>query len=105
VGGRQKTFLIMERPQIRVRRKIGRRAEPKEKKIREIELNEDKIKEIKETVRKMKCITPAEISIKFDLRLSIVKDLLEEMEKAGEIIRISKNRRTIIYKPSVKQET
>ena len=58
------------------------------------EINDSLIDEI----RKMKVITPFATSSRFGLRISIAKDLLEELERKKIIELVSRSRKTKVYK-------
>ena len=50
-------------------------------------------------LKKMKVITPYSIASRFDLRLSVARDFLEELERKGMIKFVSRSRNIHIYKP------
>ena len=58
------------------------------------EIKDDLINEIK----KMKVVTPFAVASKFDLRISVAKDLLEEHERKKIIELVSRSRKTKVYK-------
>ena len=58
------------------------------------EIKDDLIDEI----RKMKVLTPFAVASKFDLRISVAKDLLEELERKKIIELVSRSRKTKVYK-------
>ena len=58
------------------------------------EIKDDLIDEI----RKMKVVTPFAVASKFDLRISVAKDLLEELERKKIIELVSRSRKTKVYK-------
>jgi len=102
MGGRKKLSQTqMERLQARRQREQERRVRSQsmmsEKKTTSVlipEINDSLIDEI----RKMKVITPFAISSKFGLRISIAKDLLEELERKKIIELVSRSRKTKVYK-------
>lgn len=51
-------------------------------------------------VQKMRVLTPYTVASKFNLRLSVAKDLLEELHKQGVITFVSSGRHLKIYKPA-----
>jgi small subunit ribosomal protein S25e len=51
-------------------------------------------------LKKMKVITPYSVASRFDLRLSVARDLLRELEHKGMITFVSKSRNLRIYKPA-----
>jgi len=53
---------------------------------------------LKDSIPKMKVITPNEIAMKNDIRISSVKKLLKDLEKEGKIELISSASRIKIYK-------
>jgi len=50
-------------------------------------------------LKKMKVLTPYSVASRFDLRLSIARDFLKELERQGMIEFVSKSRNLKIYKP------
>lgn len=50
-------------------------------------------------LKKMKVITPYAVASRFDLRLSVARDFLKELEHQGVVEFISKSRNIKIYKP------
>lgn len=50
-------------------------------------------------LKKMKVITPYSIASRFDVRLSVARGFLKELERKGMIEFISKSRNLKIYKP------
>lgn len=58
--------------------------------------NKNVIKEIK----RMKVLTPYTVASRFDLRLSVAKDFLEELHQRGVITYVSGGRNIKIYKPA-----
>jgi len=51
-------------------------------------------------IQKMKVLTPYTVASKFNLRLSIAKDFLEELHRQGVITFVSSGRHLKIYKPA-----
>jgi len=51
-------------------------------------------------LKKMKVITPYSVASRFDLRLSVARDFLRELEHKGMITFVSKSRNLRIYKPA-----
>ncbi|MDH5448245.1 MAG: hypothetical protein OEY24_02410 [Candidatus Bathyarchaeota archaeon] len=50
-------------------------------------------------LKKMKVITPYSVASRFDVRLSVARGFLNELERKGMIEFISKSRNLKIYKP------
>ncbi|RLI20791.1 hypothetical protein DRO54_05360 [Candidatus Bathyarchaeota archaeon] len=100
MGGKKKLSLTqMERLQARRERERRARSQSvmSEKKTTNVlmpEINDNLINEI----RKMKVITPFAVASKFDLRISVAKDLLEELERKKIIELVSRSRKTRVYK-------
>jgi small subunit ribosomal protein S25e len=51
-------------------------------------------------IKKMKTLTPFAVASRFNLRLSVAKDLLEELEQKGVIQFVSRSRNLKIYRPA-----
>jgi len=51
-------------------------------------------------LKKMKVITPYSVASRFDLRLSVARDFLRELERKGMVTFVSKSRNLRIYKPA-----
>jgi small subunit ribosomal protein S25e len=51
-------------------------------------------------IQKMKVLTPYTVATRFNLRLSVAKELLKELHKKNKISFISSGRNIRIYKPS-----
>ncbi len=51
-------------------------------------------------IKRLKVITPSVIAARFNLRLSIAKNLLKEMERQGLIEFVSKSSTLRIYRPT-----
>lgn len=58
--------------------------------------DENVIKEI----RRMKVLTPYTLASRFNLRLSVAKDFLEELSRRGIITLVASSRYVKIYKPA-----
>lgn len=50
-------------------------------------------------LKKMKVITPYSVASRFDMRISIARDFLRELEQKGMVKFVSKSRNLRIYKP------
>lgn len=50
-------------------------------------------------VKKMKAVTPYAIASRFNLRLSVARDMLEELTRRGVLDYVSGNKNLKIYKP------
>jgi small subunit ribosomal protein S25e len=50
-------------------------------------------------IKKLKVLTPYMVATRFNLRISIAKDFLEELEKKGALQLVSRDRNVRVYKP------
>lgn len=57
-------------------------------------------KNVMKEIKRMKVLTPYTISSRFDLRLSVAKDFLEELHQRGVVTYVSGGRNIKIYKPT-----
>jgi small subunit ribosomal protein S25e len=103
MGGKKKLSLKqIERMQ--ARRGEKKEAKPsgssfeREKKSGGIFLPNPRSEDVLNEIKKMKTITPFSVASRFDLRLSVAKDLLEELERKGVILFVSRSRNLKIYK-------
>ncbi|MEM2110781.1 MAG: hypothetical protein QXX08_02760 [Candidatus Bathyarchaeia archaeon] len=107
MGGKKKlTLKQMEKAQARAdsktegKSKQRETAAQKEKKSTRIippSLNDEKL--IKE-LQKIKVLTPYTVASRLDLRLSVAKDFLEELQRRGVVTEVSSGRNIKIYTPS-----
>ena len=98
MGGKKKLSLS-QMEKLRARRERERRTAlaAREKKSSSIfvpEVNDEVLNELK----KMKVLTPYNVASRFDLRVSVAKDFLEELHKKGLIEFVSKSRKIKVYK-------
>ena len=98
MGGKKKLSLSqMEKLQARRERERRAALAAREKKSSSIfmpEVNDEVLNELK----KMKVLTPYNVASRFDLRVSVAKDFLEELHKKGLIEFVSKGRKIKVYK-------
>lgn len=104
MGGKKKLALRqMEKMQVKKReRKEGRsgRSTATEKKGAGIVPPDARSKKVISELKRMKVLTPCMVASRFDLRLSVAKDFLEELERRGIIEYVSGGENLKIYKPS-----
>ncbi len=99
MGGRKKLSLTqMERQQMRQRAASRRGAEVREKRIGSIFGPDIRDEAFLEELRKMKVITPYAIASRYNLRLSVAKQMLRELERRGFLELIAASRYTRIYR-------
>ncbi|MGQ9460857.1 MAG: hypothetical protein ACUVRA_06475 [Candidatus Bathyarchaeaceae archaeon] len=104
MGGKKKlTMKQMERMQARKdqekERKERRLASAAEKKSIGIIPPDPKSEKIIGELKKLKALTPYTVATRFDLRLSVAKDFLEDLERRGIVEYVSGSKNLKIYKP------
>jgi small subunit ribosomal protein S25e len=103
MGGKKKlTLKQMERnveKKDEKEKKGGKGGGPAEKKAPGIILPDLKSEKIIGEVKKMKAITPYAIASRFNLRLSVARDVLDELAQKGTIEYVSGSKYLKIYKP------
>jgi len=103
MGGKKKLSLKqMERMQQRKDKREGEKqrkasAAAEKKSTRIIAPQSDDENIIKE-IKRMKVLTPYAVASRFDLRLSVAKDFLEELHQRGVVSYVSGGRNIKIYK-------
>ena len=104
MGGKKKlTIKQMARTQERKERerKERRLASATDKKSIGIVMPDLKSGKVIGELKKMKALTPYTVATRFDLRLSVAKDFLEELERRGIVEYVSGSKNLKIYKPLV----
>jgi len=105
MGGKKKlTFKQMERTQAKKdqeRERKGRKTggSTPEKKSIGIIPPDLKSEKVIDELKKMKALTPYAVATRFDIRLSVAKDFLEELERRGVVEYVSGSKNLKIYKP------
>jgi len=106
MGGKKKLSLKqMEKTQVRKGREEGQRKERKssgpttEKKSLGITPPDLKSEKVLGELKTMKVLTPYAVASRFDVRLSVAKDLLEELERRRIVEYVSGSKNLKIYKP------
>ena len=104
MGGKKKTSLKkIERVQARKgegkETKSGGSPSKRERKTAGIILPNPRSEKIINEIKKMKTLTPFAVASRFNLRLSVAKDLLEQLEQKGVIQFVSRSRNLKIYTP------
>jgi len=103
MGGKKKLTLKQmakmqeRRDQERKERKLG--GPTSEKKSIGIILPDLKSEKVIGELKKMRALTPYTVASRFDLRLSVARDMLEELNRRGIIEYISGSKNLKIYKP------
>jgi len=71
-----------------------------EKKAAGIVSPDPRNKKVVDQLKKMRVLTPYTVATRLDLRLSVARDLLENLEKQGVVEFVSGSKNLKIYKPS-----
>jgi len=71
-----------------------------EKKVAGITPPDIRSEKVLSELKKMKVLTPYTVASRFDLRLSVARDMLDELQQRGVIQFVSGSRSTKIYKPA-----
>ena len=108
MGGGKKRLTLKQmaraqtrKDQQRKERKSGRT--PTEKKSLGMTLPDINSKKVMGELKTMKALTPYTVASRFDLRLSVAKNFLEELERRRIIEYVSGSKNLKIYKPCVSQ--
>jgi len=102
MGGKKKlTLKQMERMQEKKdeKEKGGKGGGLPEKKAPGIVPPDPKSEKIVGEIKKMKALTPYTVATRFNLRLSVAKDLLDELAQRGVVQYVSGGKSLKIYKP------
>jgi len=104
MGGKKKlTLKQMERMQEKKdekEKKGGKSGGFSEKKGAGIVPPDPKSEKVIGEIKKMKALTPYTVATRFNLRLSVAKDLLDELAQRGVIQYVSGGKSLKIYKPA-----
>jgi len=105
MGGGKKKLTIKQMQRIQARRdqerrerKSSRSAAEKKKGIGIIP-PDFKSEKVIDELKKMRALTPYAVASRFDLRLSVAKDFLEELERRKIVEYVSGSKNLKIYKP------
>lgn len=104
MGGGKKRLTLRQMQRVQARKDRERRERrlsklSSEKKSIGIILPDFKSEKIIGEVKKMRVLTPYAVATRFDLRLSVAKDFLEELERRGIVEYVSGSKNLKIYKP------
>ena len=101
--GGKKGLTLKQMERMRARRQERKESTPQrftEKKTAGIFSPDYRSQKVLGELKKMKVLTPYTVASRFDLRLSVAKDFLKELEKRGVIEYVSGSANLKIYKPS-----
>ena len=105
MGGGKKKLTIKQMARIEARKDREKRerrlASATDKKSIGIIPPDLKSKRVIGELKKMKALTPYSVATRFNLRLSVAKDFLEELERRGMVEYVSGSKNLKIYKPLV----
>jgi len=109
MGGAKKKSLSQAEKQQQLQTKKQEKQEPKktaktklpEKKVGGIEIPRIENKKLVSELSEMKAVTPYTIASKYNIRQSVAKNLIRELESQGVISPVSGNSRLRIYKVTV----
>jgi len=101
-GGKKRPTLkqMKRKGEQKERKESGSKASTTEKKVAGVFPPDLKSKKVTDQLKKMKVLTPYTVATRFDLRLSVAKNFLKELEKQGVVKFISGSKNTKIYKPA-----
>lgn len=105
MGGKKKpTISQAEKALLRESRrqdtKRGREMSQVEKKVTGVIPPNPKDENIIKEIRRMRFLTPYLLASRYNLRISVAKDFLEELHRQGVITQVSSSRYVKIYKPT-----
>jgi len=90
---------MAQKVKVRKKKKYGKVFEY-EPTIRDAFISDDLREKLEKEIPKMKVISPTEIALRYNIKISTAKDFLEELEQKGLIKLAVKNRRVKIYVPA-----
>jgi small subunit ribosomal protein S25e len=82
------------------RKESGSSRSATEKRTAGIVSPDPKSEKVVDQLKKMRVLTPYTVATRLDLRLSVARDLLENLEKQGVVEFVSGSKNLKIYKPS-----
>ena len=109
MGGKKKLGIKqMERMQkrrdegekLQEKKKREKAGSPKERRTIEVVPPDAKNEKIVKEIKKMNVLTPFAVASRFNIRISIAKDFLEQLEQNGTVQLVSSSHKTKIYKPA-----
>ena len=105
MGGKKKKSLTqMEKAQRRAeekrRKREARLRESQTKGLARVIMPDIKDQKVLDEIKKMSVITPYAVASRFNIRISIAKDMLEKLHQRGLVTSVSGNRNLKIYRPA-----
>jgi small subunit ribosomal protein S25e len=104
MGGKKKLTLkqmerLHDKQPVSKKEKEGKTSSAPEKKVAGITPPDIRSDKVINELKKLKVLTPYIVASRFELRLSVARDLLEELQQRGIVQFVSGSRSTKIYKP------
>ncbi|RJS85759.1 hypothetical protein CW702_00735 [Candidatus Bathyarchaeota archaeon] len=103
-GKKKKSLTAMEKAQRRAeekrRRREARLRESQAKGLAGVLMPDIKDQKVLDEIKKMNVLTPYSVASRFNIRISVAKDMLEKLHQRGVVTFISGSRNLKIYKPS-----
>jgi len=101
-GAKKRTLAQAEKQQTQARSEEKKQGTPKsktvaEKKVGSIDLPDQTEKELMAELSKMRAITPYQVASRYNVKMSVAKNLLSKMEQRGHIKMVSRNANVKIY--------
>ncbi len=102
MGGRKKLSIKqMEKRQKLKQLKEERKRREEQRQREKIEtvllIDKGTLENIRKELIRSKCITPASLALKYNIKISTAKKILRQLEEEGTIIPVNKSRRITIY--------
>ncbi len=102
MGGGKKKVTLKQMEKVQTRRTTKKESKASrsatDKKVAEIILPNLRDEKIVADLKKMRALTPYSVASRFDIRISVARDLLKELERRGTIEFVSGSKSLKIYK-------
>ncbi len=79
--------------------KAGPSSSAADKRVQGITVPNMKDKKVEKELQAMKYLTPYSVASRFNLRISVARDFLDELQRAGVVSFVTSGRGTRVYKP------
>ena len=79
--------------------KAGPSSSASEKRVQGITVPNMKDKKVEKEIQAMKVLTPYSVASRFNIRISVARDFLEELQREGLISFVTSGKGTKVYKP------
>lgn len=102
MGGGKKKLTLKQMEKMQTRRTAKKESKSSrhaiDKKAAEIILPDPKSEKVMTGLKKMRALTPYAVASRFDIRMSVARDLLKQLERRGTIEYVSGSKNLKIYK-------